>query len=85
LGQAIVDNAIAAAVQDHRFEPVELAELAEIEIRISILTKPQPDSAEAIAAAHKGVVLEQGDKAATYLPQVWESFRVPRNFLVVCA
>jgi len=80
LVEAIRDNAISAAVEDNRFNPVEIGELNDLEIEISILTVPKPDSLENITNKKLGVVLRQGNYGATYLPQVWESFNDSNQF-----
>jgi len=80
LAEAVRDNAISAAVSDNRFSPVQESELDDIEIEISILTVPQSDTLENIIKDKKGVVLQQGSRGATYLPQVWEDLSDPDQF-----
>lgn len=88
LWQAVQANAVNAALRDGRFAPVTSQELAEIEIEISVLTTPQPlafqSPAELLAklVPHRdGVVLQIGDRQATYLPQVWEQLPDKEVFL----
>lgn len=78
--EAVCDNAISAAVHDTRFLPVQASELDDIEIEISILTVPKPDTLENIIKNKFGVVLQQGNQGATYLPQVWEDLADPEQF-----
>jgi len=78
--EAVRDNAISAAAHDNRFPPVQSAELDDIEIEVSILTVPKPDTIENIIKHKKGVVLSQGSRGATYLPQVWEDLSDPIQF-----
>ncbi len=78
--EAVRDNAISAAVHDTRFSPVDQSELADLEIEISILTVPKPDTLENISQGKLGVVLQQGSRGATYLPQVWEDLSDPEQF-----
>ena len=78
--EAVRDNAISAAVHDSRFEPVDAIELNDIKIEISILTIPKPDILENIIENHYGVVLQQGNNGATYLPQVWDDLSDPDEF-----
>lgn len=80
LAEAIVDNAISAAVNDSRFSPVSLDELADLQIEISILTPPQPDTIENIIKYKKGAILQQDNRGATYLPQVWADLSEPEEF-----
>lgn len=88
LHQAVFENAISSATRDHRFPPVQPAELDKIEIEISVLTAPKPlsfSSPEDLLGklqAHKdGVVLQMGGQMSTYLPQVWEHFPDKVKFL----
>lgn len=71
LWRDIRDNAISAAVADHRFEPVTASELAQIEVEISVLTPPEdiPGPADFEIGRH-GIVLAAGGRRAVYLPQV---------------
>lgn len=88
LYKAIMDNAKSAALDDHRFLPVNKDELKEIEIEVSVLTAPQPlafSSPEDLLAKlqpHKdGVVLQVMGRGATYLPQVWAQIPDKETFL----
>ena len=69
---AIRDNTISAT-RDSRFEPIERGELEEIKIEISILGELEPIIFNNIEKGD-GVVIKNGDRGATYLPQVWEDF-----------
>ena len=75
LWQSIRDNAIAAAVRDSRFPPVDRAELDQLDLEISVLTPmrdiPGPDAFE---VGRHGVVLSVGRHRAVYLPQVAPDF-----------
>lgn len=81
-------RAIQAATEDYRFDPLSPAELDQVKIEISRLTAPVPlvyDAPEQLPARlvpHRdGVVLEDGHRRATFLPQVWEELPDPREFL----
>lgn len=73
------DHAVAAATQDYRFPPVRLDELPSLQIEISRLTpmkqleydSPQ-DLLEKVRPGIDGVVIRDGMRRATFLPQVWE-------------
>jgi AmmeMemoRadiSam system protein A len=87
LYNAIIDNALSAALQDWRFSPVKKEELSEIEIEISVLTVPQklefssPDDMLAkIRPGIDGVYLFYGSSSSTYLPQVWEKLTDKKEF-----
>jgi len=88
LVQAVASNAISAAFNDPRFEPVEEAELAELCIEISLLSVPAElafsspaDLESKLATTHPGVILQRGVYQATFLPQVWEQLPDVRAFL----
>jgi len=82
------EHAIAAALEDYRFPPVSSDELADILIEISRLTQPRPleyiDSESLIQLLRPsvdGVILTDGLRRATFLPQVWEQLPNPEDFL----
>ncbi len=88
LYKCVMDNAISAAVDDRRFSPVTIDELDEIDIEISVLTVPRRlsfSSGEELKSKLRpgidGVVLRQGHRSSTYLPQVWEKLADKEDFL----
>jgi len=88
LWKAVMDNTRHAAQFDPRFPPVAPAELAEIEIEISVLTEPRPldhrspeDLLEKLRPGQDGVILERGSQRSTFLPQVWEDIPDKIGFL----
>ena len=88
LVEDVREHALAAALNDYRFPQVQLEELDSIEIEISRLTAPVSlDYADAEDLLHKlrpnvdGVVLTDGSRRATFLPQVWEQLPNARDFL----
>ncbi|MBM3124300.1 MAG: AmmeMemoRadiSam system protein A [Chloroflexi bacterium] len=88
LAQDVCEHAVAAAFQDPRFPPVEGDELARIRIEISRLTAPRPleytNSEELLAMLRPhidGVILKDGYRRATFLPQVWEKIPDAVEFL----
>ncbi len=81
-------NALNAAFHDYRFAPLQLEELDEIHIDISLLTPAVPlvyaddrDLLEKLRPGHDGVILNQGTSRATFLPQVWQQLPRPEDFL----
>jgi hypothetical protein len=71
LGQATGMVALHAAFADPRFPPLELSELAEIEIEVSVLTPlVRVPSSKAIKIGEDGVVLRKEGRSAVFLPQV---------------
>jgi AmmeMemoRadiSam system protein A len=84
----VVDNAFAAAFQDPRFPPLTPAELAGLEVHISVLSPPVPmtfaSQADLLAQIRPGIdglILSDGHARGTFLPSVWESLPRPRDFL----
>jgi AmmeMemoRadiSam system protein A len=88
LAEDVREHAIAAAFQDFRFPPVQANEINDIEIEISYLTRPTILKYEIPAELPKilrpnidGVVIRDGMRRATFLPQVWEKIPDPEEFL----
>ncbi len=88
LAADVCEHAAAAALDDYRFHPVVPEELPLIKIEISRLTLPQtldyeyPEDLPNLLHAHvDGVVLRDGHRRATFLPQVWEKIPDPCAFL----
>lgn len=65
------DMAVAAASEDPRFPSVRPEELKDIEIEISVLSKPRDVSnADEIVLGRDGVIIGQGMRQGVFLPQV---------------
>lgn len=84
----VADHARQAALEDYRFSPVSEIEVPLIEIEISHLTSPVPLSysnpADLPGLLHPqvdGVILKDGGRRATFLPQVWEQLPDAGMFL----
>lgn len=71
LYKVVQKKAIDAALNDPRFPPVAFDELKEIEIEISVLSKPEKiDDWKKIQLGKHGVIIRKGLKGGTFLPQV---------------
>jgi uncharacterized protein len=88
LAADVREHAIAAALNDPRFLPVNQTELNRIHIEVSRLTAPREldyaTSADLLAKLRPhvdGVILKHGVRRATFLPQVWEKIPDPADFL----
>jgi AmmeMemoRadiSam system protein A len=86
--EGVKRNALHAAFDDSRFNPVGKNELAAIEIEISILTEPvslpyaSPDDLlRTLRVGVDGIIIRKGAQGATFLPQVWEQLPDPKDFL----
>jgi uncharacterized protein len=84
----VQDHAVAAGLEDYRFQPVRPDELSKIEIEISRLTPPIPviykDSETLLSILRPGidgVIIKDGRQRATFLPQVWEKVPSSISFL----
>jgi AmmeMemoRadiSam system protein A len=63
--------AVAAATQDPRFSPLTKDELKDIEIEISVLSKPRrTTNPEEIQMGVHGVIVSRGFNRGVFLPQV---------------
>ncbi|MGH8621291.1 MAG: AmmeMemoRadiSam system protein A, partial [Burkholderiales bacterium] len=81
-------NAVAAAFRDPRFPPLESGEFSLVALEISVLSaleplrfSDEPDALRQLRAGVDGVVFEYGHHTGTFLPQVWEDFKEPSDFL----
>ena len=88
LVEDVCEHALAAALEDPRFAPVQPEELPGLEIEISRLTPALPleysspaDLLEKLRPGVDGVILKDIFRRATYLPQVWEKIPDPVDFL----
>lgn len=81
-------NAVAAALRDPRFQPLDQAEFEVVGMEVSVLSVPQAmpvlDEADALAKLRPGidgVIFMLGSKRSTFLPQVWAQLPTPVDFL----
>ncbi len=88
LAEDVREHAVAAALEDYRFPPVQEGEVKEIEIEVSRLTRPQPleysnpeDLLARLRPGVDGVILRDGFRRATFLPQVWDKVVDKDDFL----
>ncbi len=84
----IVHNAYHAAFSDPRFAPVTAEQLPGLDLHISILSPLERldiHSEDALLAQLRpgidGLLIEDGDLAATFLPAVWPRLATPRTFV----
>lgn len=88
LADDVREHAVAAALEDPRFPPVREDELSGIQVEVSRLTRPVPleyrdanDLLSKLQPHVDGVILKDGFRRATFLPQVWEKIPDPSRFL----
>ena len=81
-------NAVNAAFGDPRFPPLSEEELDGLEIEVSVLSEPVPleaahgkDLIAKLRPGTDGVIIRDGVRSATFLPQVWKQLPDPAEFL----
>ncbi len=84
----VQEHAAAAALEDYRFNPVSSEEVALLEIEISRLTplgrldySDKKDLMSKLRPGIDGVLIKDGGRRATFLPQVWEQISSCEEFL----
>jgi len=76
LDVAIIESAIAAAVDDPRFQPVRLSEMNEITVEVTVLTPPERieakprDLPKHVEIGRHGLIVKMGLFSGLLLPQV---------------
>jgi len=87
LWKVVQAMAIAAATQDHRFNPVMSGEVDDLEIEISVLTPLKKiKSADEFEVGKQGIYIKKGNQTGTFLPQVADTTSWSKEeFLGHCA
>lgn len=85
---SVTHNAHAAAFSDPRFPPLNADEFKQIHISISMLTPSEAieftdetDLLKQLRPKVDGLIIERGNKHATFLPAVWENLPAADDFL----
>lgn len=88
LVQEVAHYAYQAAFHDPRFASLEANELPDLAISLSVLTVAEPIDCtseaqllEQLQPGIDGVILWNGNRSATLLPQVWRQAPEPETFL----
>lgn len=84
----VAENAFAAAFRDPRFAPLQVRELADLTLDISVLSAPVPmsfnseqDLLSQLRPHRDGLILQDGPQRGTFLPSVWEALPDAERFL----
>jgi hypothetical protein len=84
----VAENAFAAAFRDPRFSPLTAEEWPEVDLHLSLLTRPEPveftdetDLIQQLRPGEDGLILQDGPNRGTFLPSVWESLPDAADFL----
>ncbi|MEW5741352.1 MAG: AmmeMemoRadiSam system protein A [Myxococcota bacterium] len=88
LYESVRHAAKAAAFHDGRFPPLDVSELEQVHIEISVLSALEAldvaTEAEALAAIRPGVdgvVLTHGLRSGVFIPEMWKQLPDPNQFL----
>lgn len=84
----VIGNAISAAFNDPRFQPLTANELPYLTLEVSVLSEPEvleykdfEDLCKKITPHVDGLILKHEIYQGTFLPQVWEQLPTPKLFL----
>lgn len=84
----VAANALAAAFNDTRFQPLKQEEFHSLEYHISALTPPEPmgihsrnELLTTLRINTDGLILSDKHHQATFLPSVWEELPEPEMFV----
>ena len=88
LAQDVAVNAYKSAFHDPRFRPLEDREFGDLTIEIALLSEPQTLSVsdeanliERLTPGIDGLILDDGQKRALFLPAVWQNLPDSRDFV----
>jgi AmmeMemoRadiSam system protein A len=88
LAQQVANSAYDSAFRDSRLSPVEESELNQLILDISVLSAltdlnapTERDLLGLLRPGIDGIVLTEGERHATFLPKVWETFELPFDFV----
>lgn len=88
LAADVAENAFRAAFHDPRFPKLAADERRDLDLSISVLTKPEPmafrDEADLLALLRPGtdgLIIADGGRRALFLPSVWEQLPRAEAFL----
>ncbi len=83
LAEEIIHNAVAAAVNDPRFEPLMLQELKNLEISVDVLGRPEPvTELSELDPQVYGVIVTRGTRKGLLLPAL-EGVKTPEEQLEI--
>jgi AmmeMemoRadiSam system protein A len=84
----VAENAHAAAFSDPRFPPLRREEYPRLHLDISVLqpavameVRDEKDLLSQLRPGVDGLILQEGQRRATFLPSVWEQLPSPAEFL----
>lgn len=88
LVKAVADAGFSSAFRDPRFEPLQAADMDQIQIEISVLSALQTfavdsraDLLQGLRPGIDGLLIEDRGRRATFLPKVWDKIPDPEIFV----
>ncbi len=88
LAEDVWENVRAAAFRDPRFFPLELRELEDLSITVSLIGRLEPlkvasrqELIHLLVPGRDGLVVQASGTRATFLPAVWKELPEPERFL----
>lgn len=84
LAQEIIRNAVAAATEDPRFNPVSVAELGNLSINVDVLQTPERTTADKLDPKEYGVIVTQGHRRGLLLPDLDGVDTVEQQLRIAC-
>jgi len=86
LAEEIINNAIAAAVQDNRFSPLTLNELENLEIGVDVLSEPvKVNNLDELDPKKFGVIVKSaGGRSGLLLPNLTGVDTVKKQLSIAC-
>ena len=88
LVEDVSENAFAAAFCDQHHEPITELELADLQIRIDLISpleslsfSSELDLIGQLQVGIDGLILEDGSRHASFLPSVWPTLQSPMQFI----
>ena len=85
IAQEIIYNAIAAAVEDYRFEPIQKQELPFLSYAVYILNKPElVEDIKKLDPKKYGIMVKSGAKSGLLLPDLEEIDTTEQQISIAC-
>lgn len=84
----VAERGYASALKDSRFEPVRSGELPGMHMEVAVLTgagrmtfRDEAELLDQLRPGTDGLIIQDQDRRATFLPKVWDEIREPAVFL----
>lgn len=84
LGEEIINNAIAAATSDPRFEPLKVEELEDLDVSVDVLAQPEKCKREDLDPKKYGVIVSLDFRRGLLLPDLPGIKKTEDQLRIVC-